>query len=108
MIGFIGAYIMVLVLERYSNSCCSSCLNLLKYVSYMCEFMKLRFKYIYVDTVMWISYLPFLYFAILQLNSGKYDTGMDIFSFILAIAIIIIYPLYPIFILRKIFDRSDN
>jgi hypothetical protein len=70
--------------------------------------MKQRFKFIYVDTVMWISYLPFLYFAILQLKSGRFDSGMQIFSSLLAIAIIIIYPLYPIFILRKIFDRSDN
>lgn len=108
MAGFICAYIVVLVLERYSNSCCGSCPSLLKYANYMCEFMKLRFKYIYVDTVMWISYLPFLYFAILQLKSGRFDTGMQIFSSLLAIAIIIIYPLYPIFILRKIFDRSDN
>ncbi len=70
--------------------------------------MKQRFKFIYVDTVMWISYLPFLYFAVLQLKSGKFDSGMQIFSSLLAIVIIIIYPLYPVFILRKIFDRSDN
>ena len=57
---------------------------------------------------MWISYLPFLYFAVLQLQSSKFDTGLNIFSFLLAIAIIILYPLYPLFILRKIFDRSDN
>jgi hypothetical protein len=85
-----------------------SCPTVLKYINYICDFMQKRFKYIYVDTVMWISYLPFLYFALLQLTYGKFDSGINIFSSLLAIAIIIVYPLYPIFILRKIFDRSDN
>lgn len=70
--------------------------------------MHKRFKYIYIDSMMWISYMAFLYFAILQLQSGKFDSGIQIFSSLLAIVIIIIYPLYPIFILRKIFDRNSD
>jgi hypothetical protein len=108
MLAFIGSYFLVLLLEKYSASCCISCPNLYDYVNYTCDFMKRRFKYIYVDCVMWISYLPFLYFSILQLQSGRWDSGMNIFSSLLAIAIIITYPLYPIFILRKLFDRSSN
>ena len=68
----------------------------------------MRFKYIYVDTVMWISYLPFLYFSILQLQKGDFSTGASVFSSLLAIIIIVVYPLYPLFILSKLFDRSDN
>jgi len=38
--------------------------------------MNKRFKYIYVDCIMWISYLPFLYFSILQLQNLKFNTGL--------------------------------
>jgi hypothetical protein len=107
MICFTASYFLVLLLKKYNNSCCMSCPTLRKYLNYICDFMQRRFKYIYVDSVMWISYLPFLYFAVLQLQSGKFDTGLNVFSFLLAIVIIIVYPLYPLFILRKIFDRSD-
>ena len=108
MVAFISSYLLVLLLDKYNQSCCLSCPTLLKYVSYTCDFMKKRFKFIYVDCIMWISYLPFLYFAILQLQIGKFDSGINIFSSLLAIVIIIVYPLYPVFILRKLFDRSDN
>lgn len=57
---------------------------------------------------MWISYLPFLYFSILQLKNGDFSTGTNVFSSLLAIVIIILYPLYPVFILRKLFDRSSE
>ena len=70
--------------------------------------MQKRFKYIYVDCVMWISYLPFLYFSILQLQKMPFDTALNAISTILAVVIIVIYPLYPVFILRKIFDKSDK
>ena len=70
--------------------------------------MEKRFKYTYVDLVMWISYLPFLYFAILQIKGVKWDTGINIFSSLLAYVIIVVYPLYPVFILKKLFDKSDD
>lgn len=108
MIAFVSAYVLVLIFEKYQNSCCLSCPNLLRYISYTCQFMKMRFKYIYVDTVMWISYLPFLYFSILQLKKGDFSAGASVFSSLLAIVIIIVYPLYPLFILRKLFDRSED
>lgn len=57
---------------------------------------------------MWISYLPFTYFAILQLKGMKFDSGTNAISSLLAVVIIVIYPLYPLFILRKLFDKSDN
>jgi len=75
---------------------------------YTCRFMEKRFKYIYVDLVMWISYLPFLYFAILQIKGVRWSTGIDVFSSLLAYVIILVYPLYPVFILRKLFDKSDD
>lgn len=70
--------------------------------------MQKRFKYIYVDLVMWISYLPFLYFAMLQIKELKFDSGINAISSLIAFVIIVIYPLYPVFILRKLFDKSDN
>jgi hypothetical protein len=70
--------------------------------------MEKRFKYTYVDLVMWISYLPFLYFSILQIKGVMWSTGLQVFSSLLAYVIIIIYPLYPIFILKKLFDKSDD
>ena len=105
---FICAYIVVLLFGKYNDSCCSSCPCLQKYMRYTCRFMEKRFKYTYVDLVMWISYLPFLYFGLLQVKLLRWDTGMNIFSNLLCFAILIIYPLYPLFILRKIFDKSDE
>jgi hypothetical protein len=67
-----------------------------------------RFKWVYVDCMMWISYLPFLYFSILQLQSMKFGTALEAISTILAIIIIIVYPLYPILILDILFDKSDK
>jgi len=52
--------------------------------------------------------MPFLYFSLLQLQKLRFDTPLNAISTIIAFIIIILYPLYPIFILRKIFDKSDN
>jgi len=85
-----------------------SCPTLQKYIRYICDFMHKRFKWIYVDCVMWISYLPFLYFSILQLQNIQFNTGLQAISSLLAIVIIIVYPLYPLLILRLLFDKSDK
>ena len=105
---FISAYIVVLLFQKYSDSCCASCPCLQKYMRYTCRFMERRFKYTYVDLVMWISYLPFLYFGLLQVKTLRWDSGLNIFSNLLAFVILALYPFYPIFILRKIFDTSDE
>jgi hypothetical protein len=108
MIGFIAAYITVVVFEKYNASCCMSCPTAQRYLGYICEFMQKRFKFIYVDCVMWISYLPFLYFAILQLQIIDFSNGLNAFSTLIAVVIVVIYPLYPFFILLKIFDKSSD
>ena len=105
---FVSFYIFVQIMTKFKDSCCASCPCLLKYMSYICEFMDKRFKYVYLDMVMWISYIPFVYFAILQLKAFPFDTGVDALSTLLAMVIIAIYPIYPFFILRKLFDRSDD
>jgi hypothetical protein len=69
--------------------------------------MHKRFKWIYVDQVMWISYLPFMYFAILQLKNLAFETTLAALSSIIAIIVIITYPLYPFFILYQIF-KADH
>lgn len=105
---FVSAYIVVLLFQKYSESCCTNFPCLQKYLRYTCQFMEKRFKWIYVDLVMWISYLPFLYFGILQAKAVAFSTALDIFSSLVAYAILIIYPLYPIFILKKMFDKNDD
>ena len=70
--------------------------------------MHKRFKYIYVDLVMWISFMPFLYFSILQVKNLSFGSGTEAISSIIAFVVLIIYPLYPFFILRKLFDKSDD
>jgi hypothetical protein len=108
MVCFISAYIMVLVFQKYNENCCASSPCLQKYMRYTCHFMEKRFKYTYVDLVMWISYLPFLYFAILQVKNLRFDNGLNAFSSLLAFVILAIYPFYPLFILKKIFDKSED
>ena len=105
---FLCAYIVVVLFQKYSESCCSSSPCLHKYMKYTCRFMERRFRYTYVDLVMWISYLPFLYFGLLQVKNLRWDNGLNIFSNLLAFVILAIYPFYPLFILRKIFDTSDE
>lgn len=97
-----------MIFEKYNTNCCGSCPCLQKYLGYICEFMHKRFKYIYVDMIMWISFMPFLYFSILQIQNIDFSSGAGAISTILAFIIIIIYPLYPLFILRKLFDKSDD
>ena len=64
--------------------------------------MKARFKWIYFDFVAWVSYLPFVYFAVVQLGTFSFDSALAGFSSILSIIIIIVYPLYPFFIAYQI------
>ena len=57
---------------------------------------------------MWISFLPFLYFGILQLKSFNFTNGAQSISSILAIIIVAVYPLYPFYILKQLFDKTDD
>ena len=107
MLFFVVIYITCLIFDRY-DGICASCPNLLRYLHHICDFMKKRFKFIYVDTIMWISYMPFLYFAILQLKSFNFSSGMHSLSSILSLFIVVIYPLYPFYILKQLFDKSDD
>jgi hypothetical protein len=56
--------------------------------------MKKRFKWIYFDFIAWISFLPFLYFSIMQLKNFSFSTALSGFSCILSLVIIVVYPLY--------------
>ena len=107
MICFVSLYAACMIFDRY-DGCCSSCPNLLRYLHHICDFMKKRFKFIYVDTIMWISFMPFLYFAIMQLKSFNFSNGLHSLSSIFAAIIVIVYPLYPIYILRQLFDKTDD
>ena len=52
--------------------------------------------------------MPFLYFSIIQVKNLSFASGIDAISSILSFVILIIYPFYPLFILRKLFDKSDD
>lgn len=61
-----------------------------------------RFKWIYFDFVAWISYIPFLYFSLVQVKNISFQGPLMAFSSILSIAILITYPLYPLLIAYQI------
>jgi hypothetical protein len=99
MFGFLGAYLTVYVFKRFATEACRvSCNNVWFYVDTICDFMEKRFKWIYFDFVMWISYIPFLFFSILQLEYFGFNNFNHGLSCILAMVIIAVYPLYPFFI----------
>lgn len=64
--------------------------------------MRKRFKWIYFDFVMWLSFLPFLYFGLLQVKKFNFDSAIEGVSSLLALLFVIVYPLYPIFITYQI------
>jgi len=69
MFAFIGAYLAIYVFQRFvTETCRVSCNVVWFYLDAICEFMQKRFKWIYFDFIMWLSYIPFLYFALLQLK----------------------------------------
>lgn len=97
--GFLLLYILVLVIENHAIKCSDSCPRVYFYTAEICAFMKKRFKWIYFDFVAWVSYLPFVYFSIMQLQAISFATFLEGFSCILSIVIIVTYPLYPFFII---------
>ena len=64
--------------------------------------MQMRFKWVYFDFIVWLSYLPFLYFALVQVQNFSFETTILGFSSIFSVIVLIVYPLYPIFIIYHI------
>ena len=56
---------------------------------------------------MWLSYMPFLFFSLVQLQKISFATGDQAISSIISLVIIIIYPLYPFFIAWLIKSHYD-
>lgn len=99
MFAFLGAYAAIWIFQKFVTEACRvSCNTVWFYMDSICEFMQKRFKWIYFDFIMWLSYIPFLYFAVMQLKEFNFENGSQGFSSILAIVIIATYPLYPAFI----------
>lgn len=96
--GFLLVFALIHIFQKNANSCCLSCPRFHFYVTEICEFMKKRFKWIYFDFVAWVSYLPFLYFSLMQLQKFSFATALEGFSCILSLVIVVVYPLYPFFI----------
>ena len=60
--------------------------------------MQKRFKWIYFDFVIWLSYLPFIFFAVIQVQNISFEDALYGISSILSIVILATYPFVPIFI----------
>lgn len=96
--AFLLLYIIISIIQRNIENCCLSCPKLNFYANEICIYMQKRFKWIYFDFVVWLSYLPFLYFALIQVQNMSFSTALLAISSILSVIIIIVYPLYPVFI----------
>lgn len=105
--GFLLLYLIIYIFQRNSESCCGSCPKLHFYVEETFNYLKARFKWIYFDFIAWISYMPFIYFAVVQLKTLPFEDALSGFSSILSIIIIIVYPLYPFFILYQIKENYN-
>lgn len=102
MVCFASLFGLTHLIGRYIDSMCLTCPNFNFYVKEICIYLSNRFKWIYFDFVVWLSYLPFLYFAIVQLQKLNFSTPLAGFSSILSIIIIGTYPLYPFLICYNI------
>lgn len=73
MFVFLATYLSIIAFQKYiQESCRTSCSRAFLYVDEICSFMQKRFKWIYFDFIMWISYLPFIYFSLLQLQAFSF------------------------------------
>lgn len=106
--GFIAAYIIIILFEKNIDNCCLNFPRVKYYAAETCSYMKKRFKWIYFDFVAWISYLPFIYFALMQLQAFSFKTFIEGFSCLLAIVIIAVYPLYPFFIIYLLRENYND
>jgi hypothetical protein len=107
MFGFTGVYISIYLFQHYINCCKGTCPRLFFYVNEICIFIQKRFLWIYFDFIMWISYIPFLYFSLLQLKNFSFETASKGISSLLSILIIVTYPLYPVLIAYLI-KKKEN
>ena len=95
---FLGIYIAIIIFQKNIDSCCSTCPRAHFYTEQICIFMQKRFKWIYFDFIAWIAYLPFLYFALVQLKNFGFQNFLAGFSSLLSLVIVVAFPLYPVFI----------
>lgn len=95
-------YGLTFLISKHIESMCVSCPNFNFYVKEICIFLSNRFKWIYFDFVVWLSYLPFLYFSMKQVQKFNFNTPLEGFSSIFSIIVLIAYPLYPVLIAYNI------
>lgn len=98
MVIFLSIYIVVWLLQKYMDSCFSRCPKARFYSTEICEFLLKRFKWAYFDFIMWLSYVPFLFFSLVQLQNFSLENSDKAVSSLISLVIIIVYPLYPFFI----------
>lgn len=98
MLIFLAIYITTLLMQKYMDCCFKTCPNARFYSTEICEFLLKRFKWAYFDFILWLSYMPFLFFALVQLQMLSVETADKAISSVLSVVIILTYPLYPFFI----------
>lgn len=73
---FLALYAATYLIQKHIDSMCLSCSKLNFYVKEICIYLGNRFKWIYFDFVVWLSYLPFLYFSIVQVQKFNFKSGL--------------------------------
>lgn len=73
---FLVLYGLTFLIGKYIDSMCLSCPNFNFYVKEICIYLANRFKWIYFDFVVWLSYLPFLFFSIKQVQKFNFNSGL--------------------------------
>jgi hypothetical protein len=106
--GFLALYLGIFMFRKYADKCCLNFPRVKFYVTESCLFMEKRFKWIYFDFIAWISYLPFIYFSLMQLKAFSFHSFLEGISCLLGIIIIATYPLYPFFIVYLLRKNYNN
>jgi hypothetical protein len=96
--AFLLVYILVLIIQKSLPYCMDNCPKLHFYTNEICEFLQRRFKWIYFDFILWISYIPFVFFALEQFKNFSFENAELAVSCIFSMAVIATYPLYPVLI----------
>lgn len=99
-------YIMSYLLSERIGNIFVNYPKLQYYVKQIATYISARFKWVYFDMLIWISYIPFLYFSLRQVKSISFTSALSSISSLVSLVILALYPLYPVLIflsLRKNF-----
>jgi len=61
-----------------------------------------RFKWAYFDFIVWLTYIPFLYFAMVQMKNLIFSSATDSLSNVISLIILLTYPFYGLLIVYQL------